>query len=89
MAKAALNMLTRTIGPSLLADNVFVSSVDTGWVTKMTPGTPTARFNKAPLSEEDGAARVLDPVFGGFVEFAKGDIPKCGVLFRNFEVASW
>ncbi|KAJ3281502.1 hypothetical protein HK104_011427 [Borealophlyctis nickersoniae] len=38
-----------------------------------------------PLSEEDGAARVLDPVFCGL----KGICLWQGVLLRDFKVASW
>lgn len=37
MAKAALNMLTRTSGPDLAAEEIYMTSVDTGWVTNENP----------------------------------------------------
>lgn len=33
MAKAALNMITRTCALSFSHDNIYMNSVDTGWVT--------------------------------------------------------
>ena len=40
-----------------------------------------------PLDEEDGAARVLDPVFSHVNEPAKWRIR--GHCFRNFFIAGW
>ncbi|KAJ3222168.1 hypothetical protein HK099_002601 [Clydaea vesicula] len=37
MAKAALNMLTRTSSSVLALDNIFMTSVDTGWITDENP----------------------------------------------------
>ncbi|MEO1086228.1 MAG: SDR family oxidoreductase, partial [Acidobacteriota bacterium] len=68
MAKAALNMMTRTCAGPLAERGVFVHSVDTGWITDEQP-EPTRRRMRGddgfepPLDEIDGAARVLDPVF--------------------------
>ena len=33
MAKAALNMITRTSAQDFVRDNIYMNSVDTGWVT--------------------------------------------------------
>lgn len=60
-AKAALNMITRTIAKSWAKDRIFVNSVDTGWVTNEFPVKDSRII--PPLDEIDGAARVLDPVF--------------------------
>jgi NAD(P)-dependent dehydrogenase (short-subunit alcohol dehydrogenase family) len=71
MAKAALNMLTRTAASDYVRDGIHMNAVDTGWVTDEDPATIAARkvavhgFHP-PLDIVDGAARVLDPVFAGY-----------------------
>ena len=60
MAKAALNMMTRTSAPEFVKDGIHMNSVDTGWVTD-----EEQRF-APPLDSIDGAARVLDPILSGF-----------------------
>jgi NAD(P)-dependent dehydrogenase (short-subunit alcohol dehydrogenase family) len=69
MAKAALNMMTRTSAPDYANDGIFMNSVDTGWVTDEDP-TPIAQRKAAegfhpPLDIVDGAARIVDPIFDG------------------------
>jgi NAD(P)-dependent dehydrogenase (short-subunit alcohol dehydrogenase family) len=69
MAKAALNMITRTCAGRLAEAGIFLNSVDTGWVTNNAP-YPAARAMEGrgfqpPLDEIDGAARVCDPIFTG------------------------
>jgi NAD(P)-dependent dehydrogenase (short-subunit alcohol dehydrogenase family) len=61
MAKAALNMMTRTSGLDYAKDRIYMNSVDTGWVTNENPNPWKKKFT-APLDEIDGAARVMDPV---------------------------
>jgi NAD(P)-dependent dehydrogenase (short-subunit alcohol dehydrogenase family) len=34
MAKAALNMITRTSAKQFALDHIYINSVDTGWVTE-------------------------------------------------------
>merc|ERR1711865_24177 len=41
MAKAALNMMTRTSGQDYAVDGIFMNSVDTGWINDENP-LPTA-----------------------------------------------
>jgi len=71
MAKAALNMMTRTSAADFIKDGIHMNSVDTGWVTDEDPFEKTLdkeednRF-APPLDSVDGAARVLDPIFDGF-----------------------
>ncbi len=69
MAKAALNMLTRTSAEDMFADNILMTSVDTGWVTDERPHPTKVRLAgegfKAPLDLVDGAARVYDPIVRG------------------------
>jgi NAD(P)-dependent dehydrogenase (short-subunit alcohol dehydrogenase family) len=69
MAKAALNMLTRTSAGDLLRDGILMTSVDTGWITDERPHPTKARLHsegfRAPLDLVDGAARVYDPIVRG------------------------
>ena len=71
MAKAALNMMTRTSATDYFNDGIHMNSVDTGWVTDEDPAAIAARkvveqrFHP-PLDIVDGAARILDPVISGF-----------------------
>lgn len=71
MAKAALNMMTRTSGADYIKAGIHMNSVDTGWVTdedsfkKAVEKETTQRF-APPLDSIDGAARVVDPIFVGF-----------------------
>ena len=69
MAKAALNMMTRTSAPDYVKDGIHMNAVDTGWVTDEDPAIHAARKAQLgfapPLDILDGAARILDPVFAG------------------------
>ena len=69
MAKAAVNMLTRTSAADLLTDGILMTSVDTGWITDERPHPTKARLAQegfhAPLDLVDGAARVYDPIVRG------------------------
>ncbi len=70
MAKAALNMMTRTAAADYQADGIHMNAVDTGWVTDEDPveiaarKTTEQRFHP-PLDIVDGAARILDPIISG------------------------
>jgi NAD(P)-dependent dehydrogenase (short-subunit alcohol dehydrogenase family) len=71
MAKAALNMMTRTSAADYHGDGIHMNSVDTGWVTDEDPADIAARkvveerFHP-PLDIVDGAARIVDPIIHGF-----------------------
>ncbi|GAA0530234.1 SDR family NAD(P)-dependent oxidoreductase [Paractinoplanes ferrugineus] len=69
MAKASLNMLTRTSADDLFADGILMTSVDTGWITDERPHPTKMRLHEegfhAPLDLVDGAARVYDPIVRG------------------------
>jgi NAD(P)-dependent dehydrogenase (short-subunit alcohol dehydrogenase family) len=70
MAKAALNMMTRTSAPDYLRDGIHMNSVDTGWVTDEDPVHIAKRKTDEngfhpPLDIVDGAARIVDPIFDG------------------------
>jgi NAD(P)-dependent dehydrogenase (short-subunit alcohol dehydrogenase family) len=70
MAKAALNMLTRTsAGEMFETDRILMTAVDTGWITDERPHDEKLRIAAegwhAPLDLVDGAARVYDPIVRG------------------------
>jgi len=71
MAKAALNMMTRTAAADYYGDGIHMNCIDTGWVTDEDPAeiaarkTAEQRFHP-PLDIVDGAARILDPIITGF-----------------------
>mmetsp|Transcript_17141 Transcript_17141/g.36793 ORF Transcript_17141/g.36793 Transcript_17141/m.36793 type:complete len:1424 (-) Transcript_17141:213-4484(-) len=94
MAKAALNMLTKTIDGELAGLGVYCTAVDPGWVSMMRPGDQDSIFRPLPpLTEIDGAARVVAPIFDGLRALQTEPLgsvePPHGVLLKNFEVIEW
>ncbi|WP_233525855.1 SDR family NAD(P)-dependent oxidoreductase [Actinomadura spongiicola] len=89
MAKAALNMLTRTTASELAKSGVYVTSVDPGWFTDQQPEPDRERRAAAgfrpPLDVVDAAARVYDPIVRGERD---GDPPH-GCLLKDYRVVSW
>ena len=89
MAKAAMNMLTRTSAEEMLAtDGILMTSVDTGWITDERPHPLKIRLAEegfhAPLDLVDGAARGYDPIVRGE---AGEDLYGC--FLKDFEPSSW
>jgi NAD(P)-dependent dehydrogenase (short-subunit alcohol dehydrogenase family) len=71
MAKAALNMMTRTAATDYHGDGIHMNSVDTGWVTDEDPVEIASRKVEEhrfhpPLDIIDGGARIVDPIISGF-----------------------
>ena len=89
MAKAALNMLTRTsAGEMFETDRILMTAVDTGWITDERPHDEKLRIAAegwhAPLDLVDGAARVYDPIVRGE---AGEDLYGCFV--KDYEPSPW
>ncbi len=88
MAKAALNMLTRTSSEEFLTDGILMTAVDTGWITDERPHPTKMRLAeegfKAPLDLVDGAARVYDPIVRGE---AGEDLYGC--FLKDYEKSKW
>jgi NAD(P)-dependent dehydrogenase (short-subunit alcohol dehydrogenase family) len=89
MAKAALNMLTRTSALEMFeTDGILMTSVDTGWITDERPHPTKVRLAEegfhAPLDLVDGAARVYDPIVQGE---AGNDI--FGVFLKDYRRSDW
>ena len=71
MAKAALNMMTRTSATDYYGAGIHMNSVDTGWITDEDPVEIAARKEaeqrfSPPLDSVDGGARIVDPIISGF-----------------------
>ena len=89
MAKAAVNMLTRTSAREMFeSDGILMTSVDTGWITDERPHPTKVRLAEegfhAPLDLVDGAARVYDPIVRGE---AGEDL--FGVFLKDYQPGQW
>jgi NAD(P)-dependent dehydrogenase (short-subunit alcohol dehydrogenase family) len=88
MAKAALNMLTRTSAEEMLGDGILMTAVDTGWITDERPHHTKVRLAEegfhAPLDLVDGAARVYDPIVQG-----EAGTDLYGCFLKDYRPAPW
>lgn len=90
MAKAALNMMTRTSAEDYLKDGIHMNSVDTGWITDEDPIELAERKREAhdfhpPLDYVDAAARICDPIFSGFLTGRH----VWGQFLKDYKPARW
>ncbi|ETK85481.1 hypothetical protein L915_09746, partial [Phytophthora nicotianae] len=90
MAKAALNMMTRTCAEDLSKRSIYMTSVDTGWINDENPlakahAHAQAHNFQTPIDEIDAAARVLDPIFVGYTS----DKPVFGKFLKDFHETEW
>ena len=91
MAKAALNMLTRTCAGDYAHDGIYMNSVDTGWITDENPLDKRVHLQEStgfytPLDQIDGAARIYDPIAQGVTDPAQ---PLFGYFLKDYAPHSW
>lgn len=88
MSKAALNMMTRTSAEDYASSNIFMNTVDTGWITLEGGYSRTQNIKKSgfvpPLDAVDGAARICDPISSGIC----GE-PQFGKFLKDYRSVTW
>ena len=90
MAKASLNMMTRTSAADYVESGIHMNSVDTGWVTDEDPAAiaqmkrEVHRFHP-PLDIVDGAARIVDPIFDGL----QSGRHVWGQFLKDYRITDW
>lgn len=90
MAKASLNMMTRTSAPEYARDGIHMNSVDTGWITDEDPIDIQEQKIREhgfhpPLDVVDAAARICDPIFDG----ANHGTHAWGQFFKDYKPTRW
>ncbi len=91
MAKAALNMMTRTSAADYAKDGIYMNSVDTGWITDENPTPKRTRIQDErgffpPLDIIDGMARIYHPVATGVMDECE---PVFGQFLKDYTTCPW
>lgn len=91
MAKAAMNMMTRTAAGDLAKEAIYMNSVDTGWITDENPHPIASQIRRRygfrpPLDVIDGASRIYDPIVTGLSDDAT---PMHGRFLKDYRVHDW
>ena len=90
MAKAALNMMTRTSAADYARDGIYMNSVDTGWVTDENPYPQKTHAQErgfwTPLDAADAVARIYNPIARGINEDTE---PLFGHFLKDYAAYAW
>jgi NAD(P)-dependent dehydrogenase (short-subunit alcohol dehydrogenase family) len=90
MAKAAINMMTRTSSSDYAKSRIYMNAVDTGWINDENPLEKAQRVFKThdfqtPIDEIDAAGRILDPVFSGILDGCR----EHGKFYKDYKETEW
>ena len=90
MAKAALNMMTRTSAQSYAQEGILMNAVDTGWINDENPlekaqGIAKEHNFQTPIDEIDAAARILDPI----IATVNGGKHEFGMFYKDYLPTEW
>lgn len=88
MAKASLNMMTHSLAGEFGTDNIFMYSVDPGWISNQFPAEYEVSKSFEPyLIFDDGAARICAPIYEHLNDAKK---PKdIGCLYKNYRIMEY
>ena len=96
MAKAALNMMTRTSAADYAKSRIYMTAVDTGWINDEKPAEKAAADAnthnfQTPIDEIDAAARCLDPIIAPLRRLEAGEEPEppYGIFLKDYERCEW
>lgn len=89
MAKASLNMLTRTVAQDYIESGIIMNSVDTGWITDENPDWIKKQNERKglipPLDSKDGASRICDPIFSSIIRGKH----EYGLFYKDYIQTEW
>lgn len=89
MAKASLNMMTRTCASEYAKHKIFMNGVDPGWISFQHPYPQVVAMQQRgvqpPFDAVDAAARICDPIYLGINEGRYF----YGKLFKDYTESQW
>jgi NAD(P)-dependent dehydrogenase (short-subunit alcohol dehydrogenase family) len=89
MAKASLNMMTRTCASEYAKHKIFMNAVDPGWISFQHPYPQVLAMQQRgvqpPFDAVDAAARICDPIYLGVNEGRYF----YGKLFKDYVESQW
>jgi len=84
MAKAALNMMTKTFADEFRRSRIYVYSIDPGWVSNQFPDDGRVKRD-LPLDFLDAAARITYPIF----TWKDSEKPPTGIFLKDYVQTEW
>lgn len=87
MAKASLNMMTHSLAMEYERDNIYIYSVDPGWVSNQFPtGYEASKGFKSYLTFEDAASRICYPIYSKLTDERIRD---AGSLWKDYKIMEY